>query len=737
MALPRLSFLRVLTFFVYRTRKAIKWREDEGEILGAPLYAKAAGIADINEDWETALKLHMRTLEVLFELPDWEDFVLNSFGSSDANQQHRGLDMLSETLEQGNLGVNRGLTHAMRAHFTHTIKVYNHTDLVEKAQKLSLGRASVMVTAEYFPDNDPNKIEWRMESALSWLLSGAFVDTPLYAGGSPQSYTEVVNFEQHLYYFAQALVQTWGTLGAGLLVIKQEATLKNIGDMCHTSLLDLHEMDTYTSEVLTDTITKCAGAMKVIDSLIRRSANPRARDDSGFEPMHFLAVFGSPGLIRDFAAAAVAAGIEEQGASWNIAERTLEKCLGAEAATAKFLGIKPKKTCTGATGALHLAVMRGHADAARALLETGVSAKTEKDSLGRTAWDVACMHRWAIDRMAPVFGFGVDDCPVNSTIPTDDAPDGARVVELESANGWRWGDQSNATARKCLIDVRYDLTPDDFYREYLSVQRPVIVRNALGVNWNSLREQWGFTTFLQIHGNIEFDTFSIPYANEVFGLEEKPVRTSLANFLMGMRQGKTEYIFARMAQEPQVFGSERLIREMKLPTFANDASFSHAPHEFYVGPAGSGAPVHVHDDAINTLVYGRKRWVLVPPHDAGFTRIHPGEWFEKVLPDMLEIGTAQECIQEAGDAIYVPEGWGHGIQNLAESVGYARRFTHTGVITGTLFFFVAKDHSAEVCTLSECLVGWVCVFVYAFSARLSTPNRIHALCQLIFAVGDG
>jgi len=37
--------------------------------------------------------------------------------------------------------------------------------------------------------------------------------------------------------------------------------------------------------------------------------------------------------------------------------------------------------------------------------------------------------------------------------------------------------------------------------------------------------------------------------------------------------------------------------------------------QFYVGPAGTGAPMHVHKDAINYLAWGSKQWFLARPHE--------------------------------------------------------------------------------------------------------------------------
>lgn len=42
---------------------------------------------------------------------------------------------------------------------------------------------------------------------------------------------------------------------------------------------------------------------------------------------------------------------------------------------------------------------------------------------------------------------------------------------------------------------------------------------------------------------------------------------------------------------------------------------------------------------------------------------------EKVLPT-LEVPPLQ-CVQHAGEVVYVPTGWWHGILNLCDSVGVA------------------------------------------------------------------
>jgi len=72
------------------------------------------------------------------------------------------------------------------------------------------------------------------------------------------------------------------------------------------------------------------------------------------------------------------------------------------------------------------------------------------------------------------------------------------------------------------------------------------------------------------------------------------------------------------------------------------------------------------------LAYGRKHWFLVPPEHASFDTTPGPVWIATVAPALRAKGVPVfECIQEAGDALYIPHGWGHAVLNLKTSVGFA------------------------------------------------------------------
>eukprot|EP01043_Picozoa_sp_COSAG02_P005140 COSAG02_NODE_138_length_34440_cov_16.694368_3_plen_104_part_00 len=91
------------------------------------------------------------------------------------------------------------------------------------------------------------------------------------------------------------------------------------------------------------------------------------------------------------------------------------------------------------------------------------------------------------------------------------------------------------------------------------------------------------------------------------------------------------------------------------------------------------------------LIFGAKRWALLPPSIAQYSTMPAKKWFSTRLPELIRrsqaddlglgsatnskdnkntgstVGMAPEvvqCVQRSGEAIYVPEGWGHAVLNL-------------------------------------------------------------------------
>ena len=82
--------------------------------------------------------------------------------------------------------------------------------------------------------------------------------------------------------------------------------------------------------------------------------------------------------------------------------------------------------------------------------------------------------------------------------------------------------------------------------------------------------------------------------------------------------------------------------------------------QFYVGGAGSGAPMHFHPTALNYLAWGTKEWLLLPRTVTKYSTIPALEYFER---SFLKSGPVPEgtqvCTQNAGEIFIVPDDIGH------------------------------------------------------------------------------
>ena len=119
------------------------------------------------------------------------------------------------------------------------------------------------------------------------------------------------------------------------------------------------------------------------------------------------------------------------------------------------------------------------------------------------------------------------------------------------------------------------------------------------------------------------------------------------------------------------------------------------PHRWVlIGPERAGTEPHVdpHQSAAwNTLVTGTKRWFFFPPREdggggggGGYGQDDEGggmaaAWLHERYPLLTECELAGgiECVQEAGETVYVPNGWTHAVVNLSMSIAVTHNFVGT------------------------------------------------------------
>lgn len=156
---------------------------------------------------------------------------------------------------------------------------------------------------------------------------------------------------------------------------------------------------------------------------------------------------------------------------------------------------------------------------------------------------------------------------------------------------------------------------------------------------------------------------------------------TLSDFVQQMKSGDRKYIFQN-TQDPSMTGN--VLAAMTALTDDLKHWVKPTKVQFYLGPVDSGAPLHYHADAINVLAHGTKHWYLQPPQDAEYHTNPVFEWETLSLPLYPESRKPIECTQQAGDLIYVPQGWAHATLNWQESVGVAVEFGIDPGITATV-----------------------------------------------------
>ena len=147
--------------------------------------------------------------------------------------------------------------------------------------------------------------------------------------------------------------------------------------------------------------------------------------------------------------------------------------------------------------------------------------------------------------------------------------------------------------------------------------------------------------------------------------------------------------------------------DYRVPTYFNEDLFRlvgekrRPPYRwFLIGPERSGTCIHIDPlatSAWNTLIIGKKRWVLFPPHVPksivkGTKHIYKGEddeaihYFTTILPRIkaaakesggvgkYENFECYEFTQCENETVFIPNGWWHSVLNLTDTVGVTQNY---------------------------------------------------------------
>eukprot|EP00746_Dinoflagellata_sp_MGD_P014902 gnl/MRDRNA2_/MRDRNA2_132865_c0_seq1.p1 gnl/MRDRNA2_/MRDRNA2_132865_c0~~gnl/MRDRNA2_/MRDRNA2_132865_c0_seq1.p1 ORF type:complete len:268 (-),score=50.66 gnl/MRDRNA2_/MRDRNA2_132865_c0_seq1:58-861(-) len=232
--------------------------------------------------------------------------------------------------------------------------------------------------------------------------------------------------------------------------------------------------------------------------------------------------------------------------------------------------------------------------------------------------------------------------------------------------------------------------------------QPLVFRGA-ALGWEG-RKAFERKKFVSAFGNFRCTSSEIPYGDQFLEVVEKQVAlkdvASAAleegvHHNMSRLQHAANYVFITSTD---TLGCERgfadaFSKAVRAPGWLpmrDQEGVYEGYSQFYLGGRGTGSPLHFHTDAANVLAYGRKLYILYPPPYATFSAAATLEGLQQGVYNGSSVGSDPvqervmqlgdygagvhagiEFVQEAGDVVFVPGGWGHLILNLEPSIGIA------------------------------------------------------------------
>jgi hypothetical protein len=232
------------------------------------------------------------------------------------------------------------------------------------------------------------------------------------------------------------------------------------------------------------------------------------------------------------------------------------------------------------------------------------------------------------------------------------------------------------------IDRRSGLTVEEFIQQYEIPGKPVIITDAMK-EWPANRN-WTLAALLRKYGQVKFRTgsgFSMTLENFVRYMESQHEHRPLYLF---------DQKYAQNAKE--------MLNDYTIPIYFREDLFALAEEErppyrwILIGGCRTGAPFHTDPRgtaAWNAVVFGKKRWILHPPHEQPigvgpdnsdyYNAPGPLRYLLEIYPKIKPTDPHPlECIQYPGEIIYVPGGWWHMVINIEDpTIAVTQNFAST------------------------------------------------------------
>ena len=144
-----------------------------------------------------------------------------------------------------------------------------------------------------------------------------------------------------------------------------------------------------------------------------------------------------------------------------------------------------------------------------------------------------------------------------------------------------------------------------------------------------------------------------------------------------------KYVFHNVLRDEEL--TKKIIHLIPVPSFIKIKKVSDLRiSRLYAGGKHSGTNLHIHSQALNYLVKGKKLWVVFPYNSSnnkfveqnnmqyGKVKTSTLKWFldsHQILQNANEITGMKVFIQQAKEVVYIPSGSHHAVVNLENSLG--------------------------------------------------------------------
>jgi Cupin-like domain len=263
-------------------------------------------------------------------------------------------------------------------------------------------------------------------------------------------------------------------------------------------------------------------------------------------------------------------------------------------------------------------------------------------------------------------------------------PAEATLDAPQTRPGWMsvWEDYESSPKSTDLVERRQGLTYDEFIRDHVRGNRPVIITDATR-GWKAL-DKWTPEFFKERYGstaiNVEGDKQTLgPFMDEVRASRfDRPGRYAYSMSIPRQFPDLIEDI----QPQPKIWSPNWLDDPYVLPIVKDHKLLNVTGLEINIGGAGSAFPL-IHFDELQTetfvvQIHGRKEWVLYSPDQSPcmYPKSRVSNYSELTVKTGIDLERFPEFrrarptrfLIEPGEMFYNPPGWWHTTRALTPSI---------------------------------------------------------------------